>query len=99
MPRRLEDTAEVIVSRTDKKRAIMLGVGLDNQDGHVRVTRGDNFHLLGGSGQTHEAMQETCIKINEKLRQRGKRLEDLERGEWTDLAGEAGLEVNRRRSS
>ncbi len=87
------------MSRTNKKNAIMLGVGMDNQDGHVRVTRGDNFHLLGGSGQTHEAMQETCIKINEKLRQRGKRLEELERGEWTDLAREAGLEVKRRRDS
>ena len=99
-PENSSDTVEVIVSRTNnKKRAIMLGVGLDNEDGHVRVTRGDNFHLLGGSGQTHEAMQEKCIKINEKLRQRGKRLEELERGEWTDLASEAGLEVNRRRDS
>ena len=27
---------------------LMLGVGLDNQDGHKRVTKGDNFYLVGG---------------------------------------------------
>ena len=28
---------------------LMLGLGLDNQDGHKRVTKGDNFYLVGGS--------------------------------------------------
>ncbi len=29
--------------------AMLLGVGLDNRDGHQRITRGDNFCLVGGS--------------------------------------------------
>lgn len=74
-----------------RKRAHMLGLGLDNEDGHARVTRGENFHLLGGSQETHEQMQETCIKINEKLADRGKRLEDVSRNEFRDIAQEAGL--------
>ena len=36
---------------------LMLGVGLDNQDGHKRVTKGDNFYLVGGSEETHERMK------------------------------------------
>ena len=43
----------------------MLGVGLDS-DGHKRVTTGENFALIGGSGETHEVMTEKVIKINEK---------------------------------
>ena len=63
----------------------LLGFGLDNGDGHTRITRGDNFSLLGGSETTHEKMQETCIKVNEKIRQRGKTLETVSRQELTDL--------------
>ena len=73
------------------KRAKLLGLGLDNTDGHVRITRGRNFHLMGGSQNTHEAMQEKCIKLNEKLDERGKQLEDLDRGELRDLAAECDM--------
>lgn len=76
-----------------KKKRSLLGVGLDNEDGHVRVTRGENFHLLGGSEETHESMQEKCIKFNEKLTRRGKQLEDLESKEFHDLAEECKMNV------
>jgi hypothetical protein len=67
------------VKATDKpaKSAALLGLGLDNDDGHTRLTRGKNFVLFGGSQDTHAAMQETAIKINEQLDRRGKRLEDV----------------------
>jgi hypothetical protein len=67
------------------QRARILGLGLDNADGHVRITRGENFDIFLGSESTHEQLQDTCIKINEKLSQRGKRLEDLSRDEFVDL--------------
>jgi hypothetical protein len=67
------------------RRARLLGLGLDNADGHVRITRGENFDIYLGSETTHEQLQETCIKFNEKLDQRGKRLEDLSRNEFVDL--------------
>ncbi len=72
---------------TNDKNAIMLGVGLDG-DGHRRLTKGDNFYLVGGSEETHEKMEETAIKVNEKLARRGKKLADVSREEFSDLLGE-----------
>lgn len=73
-----------------KGRAVMLGVGLDS-DGHKRVTTGENFALIGGSGETHEVMTEKVIKINEKLKSRGKKLETVSGVEFDDIAQEVGL--------
>lgn len=70
-------------------RARILGLGLDNADGHVRLTHGKNFDIYLGSENTHEQLQETCIKLNEKLDRRGKRLEDLSRDEFVDLVVES----------
>jgi hypothetical protein len=72
-----------------QKTAVMLGVGLDGHDGHRRVTKGDNFCLVGGSEETHEAMTETAVKINEKLARKGKNLHELSREEFTDMMREA----------
>lgn len=66
-------------------RASLLGVGLDNKDGHVRMTKGENYYLYGGSEETHERMVETSIKFNENLDARGKRLEDLSKNEFVDI--------------
>jgi hypothetical protein len=76
-----------------RRKAGLLGLGLDDPQGHTRVTRGENFHLVGGSKQTHEQMQEQCIKFNEKLKSRGKPLESLERQEFLDLARECEMNV------
>jgi len=73
--------------------AKIVGLGLDGHDGHVRITRGKVFHLLGGSEQTHEKMQESCIKFSEKLDQRHKRLVDLERDELHELAAECEMNL------
>lgn len=83
-----------------EEKAGLVGIGLDNEDGEVRVTRGRNFNLMGGSHETHEAMQEKCIKFNEKLDQRGKEIEQLERREFLDIAAECEMPVleARRRS-
>jgi hypothetical protein len=83
------------MSKAPKKRgalpkAVILGVGLDN-DGHKRVTTGPNFVLAGGSQETHEAMTEKAIKINEKLKRRGKELHEVSRDEFDDIAHEVGL--------
>jgi len=75
----------------DEKRAWLLGVGLDNADGHVRITRGENFRLVGGSEETHGTMQEKALQFNEKLRERGQRLEDISRDEFRDIAHQIGL--------
>ena len=48
----------------------ILGVGLDNEDGHKRVTQGEKFLLVGGSEETHGRMTETMIKTFEELESR-----------------------------
>lgn len=73
-----------------KPRAVMLGVGLDS-DGHKRVTTGENFALVGGSQETHEAMTEKVIKINERLKSQGKQLDNISGQEFDDIAREVGL--------
>lgn len=77
----------------ERLKRILLGVGLDNDEGHVRITRGRNFRLIGGSQVTHESMQEKCIKFNEKLDDRGKDLEDLESHEFLDMAKECDMNI------
>ena len=68
----------------------MLGVGLDS-DGHKRLTTGPNFALVGGTQETHEQMTEKAVKINEKLKARGKQLETVTHEEFDDIAQEVGL--------
>jgi hypothetical protein len=57
--------------------AKLLGLAFDAEDGHKRLTRGPNFVLFGGSQETHEVMQHTAIKLNERLSERGTRLEEI----------------------
>lgn len=78
---------------SERNKAVLLGVGLDNDDGQTRITRGDNFHLVGGSEGTHQSMQEKCIKFNEKLQARGKPLDELEKQELLDIAADCKMNV------
>lgn len=71
------------------KVAGVVGIGLDAVDGHKRMTRGKDFMLAGGSEETHARMQETMIKVTEKLDDRGKRIRDAAPEELRDLIEEA----------
>jgi len=84
-------------SKKKMPRAVMLGVGLDS-DGHKRLTTGPNFALVGGSQETHEQMTEKAVKINEKLKARGKQLETVSHEEFDDIAQEVGLKKVPRKS-
>lgn len=66
-------------------KAGLLGVGLDNTDGHKRVTTGEQFALVGGSAETHERMAETTIKTFEELKRRDKRLETVDPRELAEI--------------
>jgi hypothetical protein len=74
-----------------KRKALLLGVGLDS-DGHKRVTTGPNFALIGGSAETHEDMTEKAVKINEKLKAKGKTLDEVGGEEFDDIAQSVGLQ-------
>jgi hypothetical protein len=71
----------------EKQREILgfLGVGLDNKDGHQRLTSSEHFLLIGGSEETHERMQDTAIRFDEALRKRGKSLPETSTEEVLDL--------------
>jgi hypothetical protein len=85
-------------SKKKNARAVMLGVGLDS-DGNKRLTTGPNFALVGGSHDTHEQMTEKAVKINEKLKARGKQLETVTREEFDDIAQEVGLKKAKPRAN
>ena len=76
---------------TRKEKKVLLGLGLDHLDGHKRVTKGENFILLGGSKETHEEMQEKAIKFNEELKRKKKRMDQIEPKEFNDIANKVGL--------
>jgi hypothetical protein len=66
-------------------QAGLLGVGLDNTDGHKRITTGEQFVVIGGSAETHERMAETTIKTFEELKRRDKRLETVDPRELAEI--------------
>lgn len=68
-----------------KKVSGLLGVGLDNTDGHKRVTTGEQFAIVGGSEETHERMTETVVKTFEELKHRSKQLSEVEPAELADI--------------
>jgi hypothetical protein len=72
----------------EQGKQVLLGLGLDNNDGHTRVTHGENFHLFGGSEDTHERMQEHAIKINEKLHEREKTLDTVSHDELREIVND-----------
>lgn len=71
--------------RKPTSKAALLGVGLDNQDGHKRITTGEQFAIVGGSEETHGRMTETVIKTFEELKHRGKHLHEVEPKELADI--------------
>ena len=72
-------------SRRKPVAAALFGVGLDNDDGHKRITTGDQFAILGGSEETHGRMTETVVKTFEELKRRHKRLETVEPKELAEI--------------
>ena len=79
-----------------KKKPIkktLLGLGLDNKDGHTRVTKGEDFQLIGGSEETHGTMQEKAIKLTEHLKRRGKTLDTVTREEFHEIADKIGMKL------
>ncbi len=77
-------TAKPAKAKT-KGTAGLLGLALDNDDGHKRMTAGEQFMLVGGSEETHGRMTETVVKTFEELKRRHKRLETVEPKELVEI--------------
>ena len=63
----------------------ILGLGLDNEDGHQRITTGEQFVLVGGSDETHGRMTEMVVKTFEELKRRHKRIEQVKPQELAEI--------------
>ena len=74
--------------RPQKPQAALLGLAFDADDGQKRITRGPNFLLAGGSKDTHGMLQETAIKINERLDKAGKQLSEVSVNELRDIVAD-----------
>ena len=71
--------------KKDTQQAHLLGLGLDNDDGHKRITSAEEFSIVGGSENTHERMTETVIKTFEDMKNDGKTLSNIEPEQLSDL--------------
>lgn len=74
---------------SERRFAALLGLAFDAEDGHKRITRGNNFFLAGGSEETHGMMRETILRVNEELDARGIELADVSPDELRDMLNDA----------
>jgi L-lactate utilization protein LutC len=81
-----------MADRRDPNQArCLLGVGLDNEDGHTRLTRGEDYVLMGGSEDTHERMQDRVERFRHSLKKMGTDLQRASSEEMTEAAHKSGL--------
>lgn len=72
-------------SGTQKKIVRLLGVGFDADDGHVRITKGQQFDVLMGSDESHEYITKLIRKIEAELERRGLNLDEISPEELSDI--------------
>lgn len=60
-------------------------------DEHVRITKGDNFYLRGGSEVSHSSMRAKVIEFNAFLRKKGVLLDDASEDQLLEAAQAAGF--------
>ena len=68
-----------------QKPSKLLGLGLDNKDGHKRITQAERFSIVGGNEKTHHTLTEVAIKTFETLDKKGKTLDTVEKEELNDI--------------
>lgn len=74
------------MTRANQKKIIrLLGVGFDSEDGHIRITNGDNYDVLMGSDESHEYIQQLIQKIEDELKTKGMTLDDFTPEEFTQF--------------
>jgi hypothetical protein len=72
-------------SRKRKKIIRLLGVGFDAEDGHLRLTKGENYDVLMGSDESHEYLQRLIQNIEAELLEQHLGLDDLTPEQFSDL--------------
>lgn len=70
--------------KAKKEKSHLLGIALED-DGEKRITSAENFSIIGGTEEVHEAMSETAIKTFETLKRKGKELEEVSPKELDEI--------------
>ena len=79
------------MQRANQKKIIrLLGVGFDSEDGHVRITKGENYDVLMGSDESHDYMQQLIQKIEDALKEQNLSLDELSPEEFADFVKNLG---------
>jgi len=75
--------------KTEQRRIVgLLGVGFDTEDGQIRITQADAYHVLMGSGETHKELQNICHRIEEAIKSSERTLSDYSPEEFMNLVKE-----------
>lgn len=77
--------------KNNEYKRTVYGFGLRADDDHVRITKGDNFYLRGGSAASHSAMRAKIIEFNAFLRKKGVLLDDANDEQLLEAAQAAGF--------
>ncbi len=79
-----------MADRTPDSSRLLMGFGFDN-DEHTRITKGEDFMLMGGSEQTHGGMVDGVLRFQDTLRKMGTDLQRASHDQVLEAAHEAGL--------
>lgn len=66
----------------------LMGVGFDREDSLIRITKAENYQVLMGSPDSHKALHQMCLKINEAVQAAGRELTDYTPEEFMELIAE-----------
>ena len=66
----------------------LLGVGFDCKDEHVRITQAENYNVIMGSGESHQALREICDHIDKYIKNSGRVLSDYTPEDFMELMQE-----------
>ncbi len=73
------------IEKRERSRSYILGIGLDTEKGEFRVTRGDDFQILGGSEKTHRTMQDKILSLQDELAREGRTISSLKPAEYKEV--------------
>ena len=77
------------MKNTKQSRVVgLLGVGFDGEEGQIRITQADDYQVLMGSKESHQALQKMCLKIEVALQKAGRSFRDYTPEEFMSFMGE-----------
>jgi len=72
-------------TKVRRKKGLLVGVRLDEGDGHSRVSRGEDFLAVGGTKEAHEHLRETVAEVSDEVKRRGRAMAEVRRKEFREI--------------